>query len=321
MSANVTDLLNQRLFLTAAGTETYLIFQQGVELPEFCGFTIFDDPEAWATLERDYLAPILQTAADHGHGLILDAQTWRAQPFFLEKIGIPADRLAEINTNAVAQTRASIERWRQASGHDEASLPVLVAADIGPRGDGYTVEDASITADAACAYHRAQIGVLADAGVDLVCALTMTSLAESIGIVHAAKSFGLPVIISPTVETDGRLPDGIPLGEFIEAVDAATDSAPFYYMVNCAHPIHLRPALEAARAAGEPWLDRFKGFRANASKKSHEELDDSTELDRGDVEELAREVADMKGAFGLKLIGGCCGTDHEHVSAIARALG
>jgi S-methylmethionine-dependent homocysteine/selenocysteine methylase len=248
---------------------------------------------------------------------MLDALVWRAQPDFLEKLGRAPDRLGPINAEAISRTREAVARWRRANGHDEQSLPVLIAADVGPRGDGYRVEDTAVTAAAARAYHRPQIHAVADAGADLVCALTMTGLQESIGIVEAAKDRGLPVIVSPTVETDGRLPDRSELGPFIRKVDAATDAAPLFYMVNCAHPTHLLPTLEAARAADEPWLGRFRGFRANASKKSHEELDESPELDRGDVGELARAVAQMRETYGLRVVGGCCGTDHEHLTAIA----
>jgi S-methylmethionine-dependent homocysteine/selenocysteine methylase len=194
---------------------------------------------------------------------------------------------------------------------------VLIAADIGPRGDGYRVEDAAVSVEAAREYHELQIRAVAEAGVDLVCAWTMTGLAESIGIVEAAVAAELPIIVSPTVETDGRLPDGSGLGEFIRAVDEATTAAPLFYMVNCAHPTHLTPTLADAREAGASWLERFSGLRANASKKSHEELDGSSELDRGDVRELAREVAAMRETYGLRVIGGCCGTDVEHLAAIA----
>jgi len=320
MTTRVRELLQERTFLSNAGTETYLVFQQGFELPEFCGFAVFDDPEAWSRLERDHMGPILQAAADNGHGLLLDAMVWRAQPDFLEKLGRDAGQLAEINRNAVTQTRESVERWRGASGHDEQRFPVLIAADVGPRGDGYKVQDALVTRAAARDYHAPQLRAVADAGVDLVGALTMTSTEESIGIVEASRRCGLPVIVSPTVETDGRLPDGSGLGAFIREVDDATEAAPLFYMVNCAHPEHLAPTLDAAREAGEGWLDRFRGFRANASRKSHEELDDSTELDRGDVDELAREMAALRKTYDLAIVGGCCGTDHEHLAAIARSV-
>lgn len=321
MSERVRDLLETRRFLTNAGTETYLIFQQGFELPEFCAFTVFDDREAWSMLVQGLLGPTLQAAADTGHGLMVDALVWRAHADYIEKLGRDAGQLGQINAMAVSRTRESVDQWRQAQGHDEESLPVLIVADIGPRGDGYKVEDEAVTAAAARDYHQAQIQALADAGADLACALTMTSLNESIGIVEACAKSGLPVIVSPTVETDGRLPDQSELGAFIQKLDDATGAAPLFYMVNCAHPTHLLPTLKAARHAGESWLGRFRGFRANASRKSHQELDNSTELDRGDIAELVGELASMQEICDLRVIGGCCGTDHEHLTAIARNLG
>lgn len=319
MAEHVRDLLQQHIFLTNAGTETYLVFQQGFDLPEFCGFAVFDDSDAWATLEEQHLGPILQAAAENGLGLMLDALVWRAQPDFIAKLGHDADQLGPINARAVSRTRESVDRWRQANGHDAGSLPTLISADVGPRGDGYRVEDAEVSVDAAREYHRPQLQAVAEAGADLVCALTMTGLAESVGIVEAAASCSLPIIVSPTVETDGRLPDGTELGVFVREVDEATDGTPLFYMVNCAHPGHLLPTLEAARDAGDSWLGRFRGFRANASAKSHEELDNSTELDRGDIRALAREMAEMRKTYGLRVIGGCCGTDHEHLAAIAES--
>ena len=91
-----------------------------------------------------------------------------------------------------------------------------------------------------------------------------------------------------------------------------------FYMVNCAHPTHINPALEKAKANKEPWLGRLMGIRANASCKSHEELDNSTELDRGDVDDWAKRLKKMRKEYRLRVIGGCCGTDHEHIAALSR---
>jgi homocysteine S-methyltransferase len=321
VDTHARDLLGKHTFLTSAGTETYLAFRQGFELPEFCAFVVHEDDDAWADLERNYLDPIFRAAAESGCGLMLDALVWRAQPDFIAKLGRAPEQLGPINERAVARTRASVERWRRAHGYGTERLPVLVVADIGPRGDGYTVQNAAVTADVAREYHRAQIEAVAESQIDLVCALTMTTVAESVGIAEAASACGLPTIISPTVETDGRLPDGTPLGTFVEEVDRATGESPVFYMVNCAHPTHLLPSLEAARAKGESWLSRFRGFRANASARSHQELDNSAELDRGDIQRLADQMARMQATYGLRVVGGCCGTDHEHLAAMAARFG
>lgn len=159
-------------------------------------------------------------------------------------------------------------------------------------------------------------------GVDLVCAYTITSVEEAIGIAQASSDVGLPVVISVTVETDGKLPDGSEIRQLVEETDRRTElketALPLFYMVNCAHPTHINPALEKAKANKEPWLGRLMGIRANASCKSHKELDNSTELDRGDVDDWAKRLKKMRKEYRLRVIGGCCGTDHEHIAALSR---
>lgn len=316
---NVTEQLSKRTFLTNGGTETYLIFELGYPMRDGCAFEVFEDDAVWQRLEQSYLGPIADAAAESGHGLLYDVMVWRASPDWFARLGYPPEDVERMNTLAVERTRAALNAWRARAGRRGAELPILLTADIGPRGDGYRVDAASATPEAGLAYHRRQIGVLARAGVDLVQALTMTHANEAIGIVLAAREHGLPVIVSPTVETDGRLPDGTPLGELVRRVDDATAGAPVHYMVNCAHPSHVLPTLRAAREAGADWLARFRGFRANASARSHQELDESPTLDIGDPQDLAAQVARMQRELGLGIVGGCCGTDARHIAAIARA--
>jgi len=158
--------------------------------------------------------------------------------------------------------------------------PILVAGCIGPRGDGYQVDE-TMAAEEAERYHSPQVEVFAETSADLVSALT-TYAEEAIGIVRAASAAGVPAAVSFTVETDGRLPSGQPLQQAIEQVDAETDGAAAYFMVNCAHPTHFADVLDA----GAPALERIRGLRANASTMSHAELDQAEELDDGDPVDL-----------------------------------
>ena len=145
----------------------------------------------------------------------------------------------------------------------------------------------------------------------------MTYADEATGVVRAAHSAGLPVAISFTVETDGRLPSGQPLGEAIDQVDAETGEAAAYFMINCAHPTHFADAL----ATDAKWLERIRGLRVNASTKSHAELDESDELDAGDPADLAARHVPLRAQLpSLNVVGGCCGTDHRHVTEICNAL-
>jgi homocysteine S-methyltransferase len=148
-----------------------------------------------------------------------------------------------------------------------------------------------------------------------VSAITMTYAEEPIGITRVSQARGLPVVVAFTVETNGRLPSGQELRSAIETVDAETDTAPAYYMINCAHPSHFESVLSEGA-----WLDRIRGLRANASRQSHAELDEATELDPGDPIELAQQYRALRKRWKrLSVFGGCCGTDRRHIAAIAEA--
>jgi len=126
----------------------------------------------------------------------------------------------------------------------------------------------------------------------------------------------MPCVVSFTVETDGRLVDGTTLRAAIEATEEATGASPAYYMVNCAHPTHFEQAL----ARDEDWVKRIHGVRANASAKSHAELDESDALDIGDMADLSRRYRGLTRDFpSMRILGGCCGTDHRHLAAICEA--
>ena len=320
---NAAALLSSgKPFLSLGGVETYLVFQRDFQLPEFSAFTVFESETELANLEESFLHPTFDSAHQNGFGLLCDCLLWRAAPDYLQRLGYGADQLESISTGAVSWMRDSVGRWRARTGVSEDDCPILLAGEIGPRGDGYAIDAGQpVERQAAFEYHDAQLKCLKGAGVDIVCALTMTNTAESVGIAEAAKNLALPLIVSTTVETNGTLPDDSALGDFIWAVDKATEAYPLFFMVNCAHPTHLDPTLAKATAEGASWLERFKGLRANASTKSHAELDDSNELDAGNPRDLAHRMARLRETYGLSLLGGCCGTDAGHIDAIARSCG
>jgi len=300
------QLTSDRPFLTDGGLETTLVFHDGIDLPEFAAFPLLDSDEGVEALRR-YYAAYLDIAEHHALGIVLDTPTWRASLDWGARLGYDAARLADVNRRAVE----FVDRLASAR-----SLPHTVLNGVmGPRGDGYQV-GATMSATEAATYHALQARALAAAGADMISALTMTYTAEAIGIVRAASAVDRPVVISFTVETDGRLPSGQPLGDAVHEVDDATDNGAAYFMINCAHPTHFAEIIDAQPS----WAARVSGIRANASRLSHDELDAATELDRGDIAELARLYQRLHAQLDLHVVGGCCGTDHEHVAAIAAAL-
>lgn len=298
-----------RTFVTDAGLETWLVFQQGLELPHFAAFDLLKTEAGLQILRRWYLR-FADIARDTGHALLLESPTWRANPDWGRRLGYDREALADANRTAIGlllEVRAQVQR---------PGLPVVVCGNIGPRGDGY-VAGQRMSADEAEAYHREQIATFAGTEADLVSVFTMNYVDEAIGVVRAARAEGMPVVPSFTLETDGRLPSGETLAEAITRTDAATGGHALHYMINCAHPTHF----DAVLRSGGDWRDRIGGVRPNASCRSHAELEASTELDDGDPADLAGRYLGLRRVLRrLRVIGGCCGTDDRHVAEMARLV-
>ena len=301
--------LGRDFFMTDGGIETTLIFLDGHDLPYFAAFHLLKTLEGEQVL-RKYFRTYGELAKKLNVGLILETATWRANPDWGEKLGYGTEDLAEVNSRAVRL----LQEIR--SEYETDGMPIVISGCIGPRGDGY-IPDTAMSAIEAEAYHQIQIATFANTAADLVTAMTINYADEAVGIVRAAKHANMPIVISFTVETDGNLPTGQPLGDAIKQVDDATSRYPAYFMINCAHPSHFASVLHG----NEPWAARIRGLRANASKMSHAELNEAPELDAGNPIELGQEYAALRKQQlkHLNVMGGCCGTDHRHIEQIALA--
>jgi homocysteine S-methyltransferase len=296
------------LWVTGGGLETDLIFNRGIDLPEFAAFVLIDD-EAGVRQMMDYYDGYFAIARERAAGLMLETPTWRANRDWGERLGWDRARLADANRRWIDVIAGLREQWAG------SGVPIVLDGHVGPRGDGY-VPGAQMSADEAADYHGEQIATLRESGAEMVTTLTVNYVDEAVGIARAAAAEGLASVISFTVETDGRLPTGQPLAEAIDQVDSETGGAPAYFMVNCAHPTHFENDL-----GDEVTRERVRGVRANASKMSHAELDQAEELDPGDPQELAGDYSRLRDRLpNLNVLGGCCGTDHRHVAAIAAQL-
>ncbi|RZI44243.1 homocysteine S-methyltransferase [Herbaspirillum sp. HC18] len=301
--------LENSLFITDGGLETTLIFHEGIDLPCFAAFDLLKDAAGTEVLER-YYARYAGIARRHKVGLVLEAPTWRANPDWGRKLGYDSLALANANRKSIAL----LQRIR--AEHETPATPIVISGNLGPRGDGYRA-DTRMTAEEAEAYHREQIETFARTDADMIAAFTINYIEEAIGIIAAAKAFSMPVAISFTLETDGRLPSGNSLRSAIESIDAETGGYAVYYMINCAHPTHFENALHEDGA----WRRRIQGLRANASRRSHAELDEAADLDDGLPEELGAQYNALRRYLPrMTVVGGCCGTDHRHVGAICGAM-
>lgn len=304
-----SSLFKHPYYLTDGGLETTLVFHNGISLNYFAAFELLRNEEGRKALENYYL-PYLHLAEQYDLPFVLESPTWRASTDWGFKLGYTHDELFALN-------KQSIQFIRELAQPFSNVLPqIIFSGNIGPRGDGYKVQN-RMSAEHAKAYHLDQVKAFAIADADVVTALTINYSEEAIGIINAAQLFHLPVVISFTVETDGRLPGGESLQEAIEKTDRETNQYAEHFMINCAHPQHFIHAFQR----DEEWKLRIQGIRANASMKSHAELDESETLDTGDKHLLSEGYAQLFQLLpDVKIIGGCCGTDHSHIEAICKTI-
>jgi S-methylmethionine-dependent homocysteine/selenocysteine methylase len=292
-------------FISDGGMETDLIFHEGADLPQFASFVLLDSDEGREMLRR-YAVSYFDMAQAAGRGFVLGTPTWRANGGWGPKLGLGNAGIKDVNRRAVTFARdlRDAHPWRD---------HILLEGVLGPAGDGYA-PDQLLTPTEAARLHSAQLETFAEGSVDIATAFTITHTGEAIGIAGRARELGLPFALSFTVETDGRLPTGQDLDSALDEVEAATDGYCQYYGINCAHPEHFEDQLP------KDWLHRIGVIRPNASRCSHAELDEATELDDGDPEEFGLLYAKLAGRLpGLRVIGGCCGSDIRHIKALMAA--
>lgn len=292
-------------FVSDGGMETDLIFHRGADLPLFAAFVLLDTPEGQDML-RHYAQSYLDMAQEAGRGIVLGTPTWRANGGWGPKLGLDQSGIKDINRRAVAFVHdlRDAHPWRE---------NILIEGVLGPAGDGYAPEQL-LTPEESAQLHSAQLEAFAEMNVDIATAFTITHPGEAIGMANRARALGLPFALSFTVETDGRLPTGQDLESALGEVDAATEGYCRYYGINCAHPEHFLDQLPSG------WLTRIGMIRPNASRCSHAELDEASELDDGDPDEFGALYANMaKRLPDLHVVGGCCGSDMRHIKAVIAA--
>ena len=260
--------------------------------------------EAMASIYRSYL----DVGRDHGLPMIVLSPTWRANSERLKAAGLPG--VVETNSAGIR----FLEDIR--AGYGPYAEKVLIGGLMACRGDAYDPADAMGTIDAE-RFHREHAQALADAGSDFIMAATLPAFSEALGIARALAATGTPYVISFVVRRDGTLLDGTPLSPAIESIDGQTDPPPAGYMLNCVHPAVFASAFKTlyGHAGG-----RMLGLQANTSELSPEELDGRESLDAEAPAGFAEKMVGLHRSLGIKLLGGCCGSDDSHIRKIAELL-
>lgn len=305
-------LLQDGPFLTEGGVYTHLMFDLNVELRNLAAFELLFDASKEAIL-KDLHRTFADIAIKYGVSIILDTETWRASSNWYKLVGTSAKQQTKIHPLALASSRRLADYVRDKS---EGKVNAIVVGTMGPLNDAYKF-DKDLSVEVARNYHRAQMLEFKANKAGAVGAYTLSTSTEALAIALEAKDATIPCFLSFTVETDGTLPSGESLQMAVERVDEETQNSVLFFMVNCAHPRHVRKAVENDGA----WIQRIRGVRGNASIKSHEELNNSTELHSGDPVQFANDLLSLRDIFPqLVVMGGCCGTSPDHSIEIAKKL-
>lgn len=299
--------LDGKFYLTEGGTETEILYKWGFELPEFAMFPLLDNAEADAVIRGIYRR-YFDVAQAHCTGLLILGHDYRASPDWGSKLGYSPEGLADMQRRTIqflAEMRAEF--------HDRVT-DVYIAGCVGPRGDAYGT-GGDITASEAEDYHSVQLSTLKETDADMAVAVTFNNIPEAVGVVRAAAAVELPLGISLTLTTEGRLRSGPSLRKAVETIDEETGGAAAWFGTNCAHPVEFAPAL----ADSGPWTDRLRYIRPNAVKMEKIALCKLGHLEDGDPVELGQQMGDVARRFpNADILGGCCGTDERHLSEIAK---
>jgi S-methylmethionine-dependent homocysteine/selenocysteine methylase len=301
----VTDELAAQLLtgegpvLTDGAIETCLMFDTGLELDEHVLAAALIGTDALRELYAGYIA----AARVHGLPVVIGTPTFRAGARYATAGGRD---VGELNAAAVAHHRA----LRAAAGDGP---PILIAGVLGPWGDAYTPSE-GLEAGPAEDYHRLQADTLAGAGADFLFAPTFPAVPEALGCVRAMSATGLPAVISWVLGADGRVLDGTPLAEAIAIVDEQTEPPPLYHSLSCIHPIVAQRALASVPPG------RVRECKANASALTPAELVALDHLESDPPDAFAAAMHRLGRDHGLRVLGGCCGTDARHMRALGALL-
>jgi len=264
--------------------------------------------------KRDALAGIYRQYLDIGCKydlpLLLSPPTWRASRERIAKAGYETKDVNGDNFRFFDEMRKSYGNYAD---------KIVICGLLSCRGDAYNQAEA-LSADDARAFHAWQAGKLAEAGVDFLLAATLPALSEAVGLATALAATGMPYIISFIFRAEGTLLDGTPLKDAISRIDTDVDPKPLAYMSNCTHASIFRNGIMHATNSSSTVRKRVIGLLANTAALEPKELDDSKELVEEDPQVFGQTVAGLQGELGMKILGGCCGTDGRHIDCLAQRL-
>lgn len=310
-SLNLAKLLNKSHYILAEGAVIERIKRKiavVMDKPILNAALIYDDND------RSVMSGIYQQYLDISSTkdmyMTLLTPTWRCSRSNIDASGYVG---VDVNRDCFL----FVDELRSSYGN--YARKILIGGQMGVKGDAYKPQEA-LSFEEAIAFHGYQAEKLNDAGADFLIASTLPALSEALGLAKAMALTGNEYVISFVLRSEGTLLDGTMLWKAIQTIDNMDFTKPTFYMANCVHPSVLDKALKNQGEKLTEVLERFKGLQANTSSKNPEELDGSSALYSQSADEFSKEMFGVYKRYGLKLLGGCCGTDNTHIERLSKRL-
>ncbi len=295
-------LENNRLILMEAAIVERLRRNDSISLHP----TLVHAPLVYEPSGRQEMARIYQQYIDisraAGMPFIMNTPTWRTNQERVRAAGIQPS----INEDAVGFLKSLAHQ----DGNKESIIKI--GGTLGCKNDCYLPKQ-GLSAPEAEQFHLWQIERLTQGGVDFLLGVTLPSVQEALGLARAMASAGLPYFISFVIDRTGRVLDQTPLMEAIDYLDHALQTPPLAYMVNCSYPTFI-----CAEKQPSALFERLLGCAANASSLDHCELDNAENLEAEQVSEWVEAMLTLNREYGMKMLGGCCGTNGEHLRELCK---
>ncbi len=264
--------------------------------------------------KRQALSKIIRQYIDIGKRydipLLLSTPTWRANKERIDNAGFGDNDVNGDNFRFLESLKNSYGAYSQ---------KIFICGLMSCRGDAYKPEEALSVKDAAT-FHAWQAQQLAKTSVDFILGATLPALSEAQGLASALAQTKKPYVLSFVLRPEGTLLDGTPIKECIETIDREISPSPFAYMANCTHSSTFQKAFQPSFNISDSTKKHIIGLLANTSSLTPEELNENVTLQEEKPELFGRRLAAISSDFGVKILGGCCGTDNRHIEELARQL-
>lgn len=303
---NIKEIINNNIIITTGGIGTTLIYKYKIQLCNFSSIDLLKNPEKEKIIKEIYIN-FINLAKKYDIYIIVDTLSWRLNKDWIIKSNYKYNDLEIFNkqsTKLVTDLKNTYDK-------------IIVNGEVGPRNEAYYIKN-KMDIKESREYHIDQIKCFKGV-VDIITAIAMNYISETLGIVLSAKQENIPIIVSFVLGINNRLPSGETVEEAITKIDEYTENYVLCYIFNCVNPKYILKFFEENK--NKKWIGRIKGVKQNASEKSHEELDKLLELDSGDPEKLAFNCNEIKKICkNVNIFGGCCGTNEKHVEYIYKKL-